>query len=200
MLIPATCARPRAMLFCSLLGLTVLGLSPAAFADSGFYVGGSIGSGTISADVPDANQPGFFNFDENDFAWKAYGGYNFDLAVIDLGIEGGYVDLGSPSGAFIGQNVEISATGWNAFALAGIELGPVGVFVKAGVISWDADFVADVPVIGRIADSDDGSDPAYGAGLRFSLGSFEIRGEYEYFDIDGSNDVYLLSAGLVWTF
>jgi hypothetical protein len=188
------------LLFRSLLGLTVLGLSPAAFADSGFYVGGSIGSGTISADVEDPSQGPDFNFDENDFAWKAYGGYNFDLAVIDLGIEGGYVDLGSPSGTFLGQNVEISATGWDAFALAGIELGPVGVFVKAGVISWDADFVADVPQVGRISDSDDGSDPAYGAGVRFSLGSFEIRGEYELFDIDGSDDVYLLSVGLVWTF
>ncbi len=76
----------------------------------------------------------------------------------------------------------------------------MGVFVKAGVIAWEADFVADVPVIGRISDSDDGTDPAYGAGLRFSVGSFEIRGEYELFDIDGSDDVYLLSAGLVWTF
>ena len=200
MLNPATSARLRAMLFCSLLGLTVLGLSPAAFADSGFYVGGSIGSGTISADVPDVNLGGDLSFDEDDFAWKAYGGYNFDLAVIDLGIEGGYVDLGSPSGSFLGQNVQISATGWDAFGLAGIELGPVGVFVKAGVISWDADFVADVAGFGLITDSDSGSDPAYGAGLRFSLGSFEIRGEYELFDIDGSDDVYLLSAGLVWTF
>jgi hypothetical protein len=188
------------LLFRSLLGLTVLGLSQAAFADSGFYVGASVGNGTISADVPDVSQGGDFNFDEDDFAWKAYGGYNFDLAVIDLGIEGGYVDLGSPSGTFLGQNVEISATGWDAFGLAGIELGPVGVFVKAGVISWDADIIADVAGFGSITDSDDGTDPAYGAGLRFSFGSFEIRGEYEYFDIDGSDDVYLLSAGLVWTF
>ncbi len=200
MLNPATCARPRAMLFCSLLGLTTLGLSQAAFADSGFYVGGSIGSGTIAAGVPDVSGGADFNFDEDDFAWKAYGGYNFDLAVIDLGIEGGYVDLGSPSSSFLGQDVEISATGWNAFALAGIELGPVGVFVKAGVISWDADIIADVAGLGRITDTDDGSDTAYGAGVRFSLGSFEIRGEYEFFDIEGSDDVYLLSAGLVWTF
>jgi len=200
MLNPATWARPRAMLFCSLLGLTALGLSPAAFADSGFYVGGSIGSGTIAADVPDVNLGGDLSFDEDDFAWKAYGGYNFDLVVFDLGIEGGYVDLGAPSGSFLGQDVEISLTGWNAFALAGIELGPVGIFVKAGMIAWDADIVADVSGLGRITDSDDGSDPAYGAGVRFSLGSFEIRGEYEFFDIEGSDDVYLLSAGLVWTF
>ena len=59
---------------------------------------------------------------------------------------------------------------------------------------------ADVVGLGQISDSDSGSDPAYGAGLRFSLGSMEIRGEYELFDIDGSDDVYLLSAGLVWTF
>ena len=45
-----------------------------------------------------------------------------------------------------------------------------------------------------------GSDPAYGVGLRFTLGSIEIRGEYEVFDIEDADDVYMASAGLVWRF
>ncbi len=65
--------------------------------ESGFYLGGSVGDATIQADVPDP-KGGAFGFDESDFAWKAFGGYNFDIAFMDFAIEGGYVDLGAPSG------------------------------------------------------------------------------------------------------
>jgi hypothetical protein len=175
-----------------------LGLMPFADAnaDSGPYIGGSVGSVTIQAEVPDENLGEVFEFDENDFAWKAFGGYNFDLAVVDLAIEGGYVDLGSPSGDLLGSSVDLDVTGWDVFGLVGINLGPVGLFAKAGMISWDADATIDAIDAG----SDDGTDPAYGIGARFTLGTLEIRGEYEYFDIDSAEDVYMLSAGLVFNF
>jgi hypothetical protein len=175
-----------------------LGLMPFADAnaDSGPYIGGSVGSVTIQAEVPDENLGEVFEFDENDFAWKAFGGYNFDLAVVDLAIEGGYVDLGSPSGDLLGSSVGLDITGWDVFGLVGINLGPVGLFAKAGMISWDADATIDAIDAG----SDDGTDPAYGIGARFTLGTLEIRGEYEYFDIDSAEDVYMLSAGLVFNF
>ena len=48
--------------------------------------------------------------------------------------------------------------------------------------------------------SEDGSDPAYGAGLRFTLGSVEVRGEYEVFEIEDAEDAYMASLGLVWRF
>ena len=74
-----------------------LGLSGAAqAADSGFYLGGSIGQTTLKVpsdvtDVPD--------FNEDDTGYKLYGGYNFNLALFNLGVEGGYIDFGSPSGS-----------------------------------------------------------------------------------------------------
>lgn len=174
-----------------------VGLLPvAAVADSGFYAGGSLGSATISADVPDEDLGEVFQFDENDFAWKAFAGYKFDLPVIDLGIEGGYVDLGEPSGQLVGVPVSLGVTGWDVFGLASIDLGPVGVFAKAGLITWDAEAFVD----GLQGGTDDGSDPAYGIGLKFNLGSLELRGEYEYFDLESTDDVYLLSAGLVFHF
>jgi hypothetical protein len=37
-------------------------------------------------------------------------------------------------------------------------------------------------------------------GVRFNLGSVEIRGEYEVIDISDAEDVTLLSAGLVVRF
>lgn len=167
-----------------------------ANADSGSYIGGSIGSVPIQAEIPAENLGEVFEFDENDFAWKAFGGYNFDLAVVGLAIEGGHVDLGSPSGDFLGSSLELDVTGWDIFGLVGINLGPVGLFAKAGMISWDTD--ATIDAIG--AGNDDGTDPAYGVGARFTLGTLEIRGEYEYFDIDTVEDVYMLSAGLAFNF
>jgi len=168
-----------------------------AQAESGLYAGGSVGSVTIQADIPDEdNIDEVFEFDENDFAWKAFAGYNFDLTVVDLAIEGGYVDLGAPSGDILGTNVELDANGWDIFGLAGLQLGPIGAFAKAGVISWDVE----ATVEGLDAGDDDGTDPAYGVGVRFNVGSFEIRGEYEMFDLDNVDDVFMLSAGLVWTF
>jgi hypothetical protein len=166
------------------------------YADSGFYAGGSLGSATISAEIPDEDLGEVFEFDENDFAWKAFAGYNFDLPVLNLGIEGGYVDLGSPSTQLLGVPVSLDVTGWDVFGVAGIDLGPIGVFAKAGLITWDAEATVD----GIAEDGDDGSDPAYGVGAKFNLGSLEIRGEYEYFDLESADDVYLLSAGFVFHF
>ena len=77
--------------FAIVTAAAVLGLvSPvlAQAADSGFYLGGSIGQSTLKVpsdvtDIPD--------FDENDTGYKIFGGYNFNLALINLGIEGGEV-------------------------------------------------------------------------------------------------------------
>ena len=167
-----------------------------AHADSGFYLGGSIGSATIQVEVPDVSPGSVFVFDENDFAWKAFAGYNFDLPVINLGIEGGYVDLGSPTSDLMGSTVGLDVTGLDLFGVAGFDLGPVGIFAKAGLISWNADAMVD----GIAEEGDDGSDPAYGIGAKFNLGSIEIRGEYEYFDLESAEDVYMLSAGFVYHF
>ena len=183
-----------AKLFGSLFALAALAVSPAAVADSGPFIGASVGNATVSADISD---PGFgsIDFDEDDFAWKVYGGFAFDLPLIDLGVELGYFDLGSPSFDAGANRVGIDVTGYSAFALAGLNIGPVGVFLKGGYASWDADIRID-----DLKGSEDGSDPAYGAGLRFTLGSVEVRGEYEVFDIDDAEDAYMASLGLVWRF
>jgi hypothetical protein len=188
-------SKTSSKMIASLLGLAVLSLSPAAFADSGPFIGGSVGTATVSAVVPDPGLGGDIDFDEDDFAWKVYGGYAFDLPVIDLGVEIAYFDLGSPTVDYLGEEAGISVSGYSAFALAGVNLGPVGLFIKGGIASWDADLV-----IAGLRGSEDGSDPAYGVGLRFTFGSVEIRGEYEVFDIEDADDVYMGSLGLVWRF
>ncbi len=190
-------SKTRTTLIASLLSLAVLGLSSSAFAESGPFIGASVGTATVSAEIPDPADAGLtdINFDEDDFAWKVYGGYAWDLPILDLGVELGYFDLGAPVAGTAGEEVGISVAGYSAFALAGVNLGPVGLFVKGGMVSWDADLFS-----GALAGSESGSDPAYGVGLRLTFGSLEVRGEYEAFDIEDADDVYMASLGLAWRF
>lgn len=169
----------------------------AALAESGFYIGGSIGSAALEVDVVDPDLDAF-SFDENDFAWKAYGGFVWDLPLVDLGVEGGYVDFGSPSTTRASTTYQFDTTGWNIWGTAGVDLGPVGLYGKLGYIAWDVE----ADSVGDVVDSfsDDGSDFGYGIGAKFMLGSFEIRGEYEIYDIDGADRLDMLSAGVVWVF
>jgi hypothetical protein len=182
--------RGSAVLFASVLAF----LPCAAQADSGFYVGGTVGTAATELEAEDVD------FDEDDFAWKAFGGFNFDVVVVDLAVEGAYVDFGSPGSEINGADFDVDIDALTGFGLVGVELGPIGVFGKVGVISWDAERT--IESIG--SDDDSGTDPAYGIGARFSLGSIELRAEYELFDIDvdgaESSDLSMLSAGVVWNF
>lgn len=153
--------------------LAALALMPfAALADSGVYVGGSIGNAAMEINE--------LNFDENDDAYKAFMGYRFDLPAVFLGVEGGYANLGEPDLR--------ERTGLNLFGIAGLEAGPIDLFVKAGYIAWNTDFV-----------QDDSSDLGYGLGMAFGLGPLEIRGEYEMYDVEYV-DVSMISVGFSYLF
>ena len=170
----------------------------AGAAESGFFMGGSIGTAAVEANVNDGivlpDPPPIF--DEDDFGWKFLAGYDFALSeAFTLGIEGGYVDLGSPAADVLSVPISLDPTGFNLYGTAGLDIGPVGLFAKYGFVDWEVD-----GSIGGIDFRDDGNDPAYGLGVRFNLGSVEIRGEYEIFDISDAEDVTLLSAGIVLRF
>lgn len=157
-----------------------------AGSESGLYLGGSIGQSTVTAKD---QAPGDPVFDENDAGYKIFLGYNFGIIpLIDLAVEGSYVDFGKPSG----NNVEIDLTGWDAFGLAALTLGPFSVFGKMGFLKWDSE--------SNVFGNDSGEDPAYGLGAKFILGGLALRAEYEYFDVNELSDLYMVSAGLSLTF
>ncbi len=164
-----------------------------AESQAGAYIGGGVGQSYMEFDAGEIDPAAF---DEEDFGFKALIGYEFDLPAINLGVEAEYVDFGAPSGDVGGSQIEVDANGFAGFGTLGFDLGPMGVFAKYGVISWDAS----VSIDGFDGGSEDGTDQAYGVGVKFGLGSAEIRGEYEVFDIEDSEDVSMLSVGLVWRF
>ncbi len=172
----------------------------AANADSGFYVGGSAGGATLEADFDQGLFPELpSSIDEDDTAYKLFLGYKLDLPVLTLGVEGGYVNLGEPEIPVTGitglSELGLETTGINLWGTAGIEAGPLDLYAKLGYISWDAE----VSIDGFGSVGDDGSDPAYGVGVAFGLGSLEVRGEYEVYDFDGT-DISMLSVGLSFYF
>ena len=174
-------------LVCVLTLLSIPSLATAG-AKSGPYLGASLGQSSL--DISKST----VSFDDNDLGYKIFAGYNLGLVpLVDLAVEGSYVDFGDASSSkILGEDVGI--TGWDAFGLAGFKLGPIGLFAKVGYIFWNSKSDA----IQRFLD-DSGGDMAYGIGARFQIGPISLRAEYELFDIDIA-DVSYLSAGVAWTF
>ena len=170
-------------------------LPAAAFAGGGFYIGGSAGGATIEADLDPTAFPGLpSSIDEDDTATKIFLGYQFELPVLTVGIEGGYVDLGEPDIDILGDPLSVDVTGVNLWGIASLDVGLFDVFGKLGYISWDveADYLG-------ARETDDGSDLGYGLGAAFYLGPLQIRGEYEVYDLDDT-DVSMLSLGVAYHF
>ena len=171
------------ILFVCLAGF-FLGMPTAVFAgaESGFYLGLGAGDTTVKAT----------DFDESDSGYKVFGGYNFGVVpLVDLGLEASYVHFGNPAN----DSVSSEVTGLDAFGLAGLSFGPFGIFAKAGVIDWGVDTND-----GTVTNSESGTDPAYGLGARLAFGSFAVRAEYEYFDLDSDVEVEMVSISGVYTF
>lgn len=181
-----------------MLGLAGIAFAPlVAAADSGFYIGGSLGGATLEAefdpgDIPVPNLPS--SIDEDDTAYKVFAGYRFDLPAIDLGIEAGYVDFGEPEVDILGEELVLDPTGINLWGIAALDAGVIDIFAKLGYIMWDVE----AKILGESV-SDDGTDIGYGVGISFGLGPVEIRGEYELYDIEDA-DLSMLSLGIVFQF
>lgn len=159
-------------------------ISTPSFAESGLYLGGSVGHSKVGYE-PSENTS--VDLDDSDIGYKLFGGFKFTL----LAIEAGYVDFGKIEGD--AGDVEIS--GFDAFGVLSLGLGPVEVFGKLGGFVWDSDYHS----VGGTY-KDDGFDPAFGVGAAFNLGSIGFRAEYEYFDIDDFDEVSMISLGATFWF
>ncbi|MBT8086229.1 MAG: outer membrane beta-barrel protein [Woeseia sp.] len=184
---------PKATL--GLLAAAIAFIPLTASADSGFYIGGSAGGATLEADFGDSGIPGFpQRIDEDDTALKGFAGFVFDLPLIDLAVEAGYVDFGEPEINISGEQIVLDTTGVNLWGIAALESGPIDLFAKLGYISWDVETSFDGARF-----TDDGSDIGYGLGLSFGLGPVKVRGEYETYDLDEA-DLSMLSLGISYQF
>jgi hypothetical protein len=167
---------------------------PAIAADNGFYLGASVGESGIKIDQDFED----IDFSGGDTSFKAFAGFRF---ITFLGVEGSYVDLGSPSEFLeaLDGTIETGISGYDGFVVGYLPLGIADIFAKAGVIAWDASISGQIDGVTE-RQSEDGTDPAYGIGIQFRIKSFAIRAEFEYFDIEGAKYVYMYSLGGSFTF
>ena len=168
------------------LALVLLAL-PAAAADNGFYIGGSIGQAEIA--TGDLDQDIEVDGDELG-SYKVFAGFRF---LTFGGVEAAYADFGEITDDANASTAEVD--GISAAAVLYIPFGIGDVFAKGGVFDWNADLST---VTERR--SLDGTDPFYGAGIQFRIKSWAIRGEVEYIDAENTDSVYMYSIGASWTF
>lgn len=171
----------------------LLGSPLTAFAGSktGFYLGAGVGR----MDVKDTVSTGD-DFSAYDAGYKIFAGYNFGkIPLLDLAAEGSYVISGEMSDEIDGVDVTYEQSSFNAFGLAGLSFGPFGVFGKLGAGAWNSD-----AKVGSQKESDSGTDPIYGAGIRLTLFSITGRLEFEYFDQSDVDNLYMTSFSIMYTF
>lgn len=162
----------------------LLGASVASAADNGFYLGASVGDANVEIDE------GLAQIDSNDTGFKVIAGFR----PLDwLAFEANYVNFGEPEQ---GQ-LESEADGFSGFVVGFLPIGPVDLFAKGGVVSWDGSVsLKNGPELSK----QDGTDLAYGVGAQFRLLSLSFRAEYELFDVDDVKDANMLSIGVTYTF
>ena len=176
-------------------------------ADNGVYVGFSLGQ----ASVEDKNEfvSGLdtteLELDTDDMGYKALIG----VRPLDwFGVEGSYINFGdqedeiryslaSQPGATFEANQQFQGYGLAGFLVGYIPIGPVDLFAKAGLVSWDTKSKLEGETEWL---REDGEDLAYGVGVQFRLLSLGLRAEYEVFDVDSVEDANLISVGVTYTF
>lgn len=167
--------------------LALLASAPAAALE--FYAG--VGGGQSQLEATSEDQSVDLSGDAS--AWKVYGG----LRVLKFfGVEAGYVDFGTPEGSSGSVNFKGEATGWDAYAVGILPLWLFEVFGKVGAVNWDA--TTEVSGGGlNSSTSDTGTDLAYGVGAGIRLGKrFRIRAEWEKFEVQSVDNLWLASVGL----
>jgi len=179
----------KTILSASIAGL-LISCSAASWAgsDSGLYIGGSVGSSGLDTQISEVN------FNEDATGYKVILGYNLGLVpLVDLAVEADYRDFGSFDNGAQGINSDLTSV--DLYGLAGLNFGPLGVFAKAGFADTDFDARFDG---GSVSQGD--TNPSYGVGAKFQLGSLALRAEYETFDMDEIDDLSMWSLGATVTF
>lgn len=109
-----------------LMALT-LALPASADENTGFFAGASLGYSMLEAaeDIEIGDVESEFELDDEDFAWKAFIGYQL---LPWLALDGGYVDLGTASESGNALSLDTDIDGWEAFLVGNLPLGFVDDF------------------------------------------------------------------------
>ncbi|HTK99392.1 MAG TPA: porin [Pseudomonadales bacterium] len=173
-------------------------------AEPGPYVEGTMGQSTMKASTRFGDGGGevdTFHMTKDETAYKAAIGYNLTPW---LGLEGGYVDFGSPSDhanlpTFGRVDGKVDATGWEEFVVGSLPVGPIELFAKVGAVESDIRFKAHSEALdARRSEDESNTELAYGGGAAYELGKLALRAEVETYDANKLDDMHLITAGLTY--
>jgi OOP family OmpA-OmpF porin len=172
---------------------TILALAPlSATADSGFYLGGSIGSSSLSDDFDG------FDVDADSISFRLTAGWQFNDF---FSLEGGYHNFGEFEQSFdvAGEPVDVrlKADGFTLGATGSYPLGQkFALFGRAGAFFWDGD--ADINNVSQARPED--TNLYYGGGAKFAISDrFSLLGDWTRYELeDTESDV--ISLGFMFGF
>ena len=171
----------------SLFSIIFILASANVYAEKSFYAGASIGESYVEEDNVLADE----DFDDEDFAFKVFAGYQFHT---NFAVELNYQDFGDLDDDILGIDTEINDL--YAISLYGVGILPLSdsfkIFAKLGAAYWDGEAKATVGTASATSDEDD-TVLAYGLGASYAFTEkFAARVEYEELDTD-SDDLSQLS-------
>jgi hypothetical protein len=155
-------------------------------ANQGFYIGAGVGSASFKDDFD------IDDLDEDDVGYKLFAGFR---ATPNIAVEGGYRDFGKAETGDGAARIEVKSTGWDAYGMLLAPIGIVDLFAKGGVIFWDTEADA-----GGINLDEDGNSFAWGLGGAVNFGACGRRLEYESFEVDRPNELWMLTLSGVVSF
>jgi OOP family OmpA-OmpF porin len=160
--------------------IACLGATSAWAQDSGLYVG--VGVGQFNVDSGD-------DYDADDNVLKVFGGYRFNPY---FALEVDFIDLGSPED----RGVKTEVNGFAPYAIGTLPLGPVELFARAGLYFYDVDLE-----VGTASSRDSSSDLVWGVGAGMTFfDHLHVRLEYEFFEIEDTDDANALWLSGAWRF
>lgn len=159
------------------LGLSAFLMPTLASADTGLFVGASLGSSHLDQDFSG------LNIDTDATAYRFVGGFTFGDY---LGVEAGYHNFGNFEETInigsISSISEVAADGWTLGGTLGLPLSEqFSLYGRAGVFFWDADVVVD----GFSIDVPEDENPYYGGGAKFDVTSnLTLVGDWTRYELD----------------
>ena len=187
------------------LAIMSAALAPAAYSQeqtntSGFYLGGGVGQFNAQIDDVDQIDTTVDKWKDDDTAYKIFAGYRINRF---LGVEAAYLNLGKPSGAVVpGFNVKEAVDGFAPYVVGTIPLGPYfELNGRLGYYFYDANMRQTSTLNGDVQFKEESSALAWGAGIGANIGEkFNVKFEYERFDIKNLNDADALWLNAAWRF
>ncbi len=167
-------------------------LPTAALAENGFYLGGSVGSASLTEDFDG------FDVDADSTAWRFVAGWQFNQF---LSLEGGYHNFGSFEDTFDvnGEPVDLRLKA-EGFTLGGTLSLPVtrslSLYGRGGAFFWDGD--ANINSITEARPED--TNPFYGAGATVAISDrLDLVGDWTRYELE-STDSDVISLGFTFRF